>query len=80
MIVAIIFIHETAEYFNLKISYVSLIICAVLSFLVDIAAAVISNSPGREYFLKLFAIIFVVAAVVTILNSYLTKENEDAQK
>lgn len=71
MIVAMIFIHETAEYFNEKISYIPLAICAVLSFFVDIAAAGISTAPGREYFLKLFALIFVAAAVVTALNSYM---------
>ena len=80
MIVAIIFIHDTAEYFNLKISYISLAICAALSFWVDVMAAAISNSPGREYFLKLLGLIFVAAVIVTALNSYLTAENEDAQK
>ena len=71
MIVAIIFVHEAASFFNLKISYVSLVICAVLSVLADWAAVEISTSPGLEYFLKLFAIIFVAAAVVTVINNFL---------
>ena len=71
MVVAIILVHETARYFDKKISYISLTICAVLSFLVDIAAAAISSAPNSEYFLKLFIIIFVAAAVVTALNRFL---------
>lgn len=71
MIVAIILVHEAAEYFGKEISYVSLTVCAVLSFLIDIAAAAISSAPNREYFFKLFIIIFIAAAVVTALNRFL---------
>ena len=66
-----ILIHETAKCFDVEISYISLAICAVLSFLVDVAAAAISTAPGREYFLKLFALVFVAAAVVTAINNFL---------
>ena len=71
MVLTIILVHEAARYFGKEISYVSLTICAVLSFLVDIAAAAISSAPNSEYFLKLFIIIFVAAAVVTALNRFL---------
>ena len=71
MILAVILIHEATKYFGVKISYVSLVICAVLSFLIDLAAMEISTAPGREYFFKLFALIFVAAAVVTAINLYL---------
>ena len=71
MIVAIIFIHEAAKSFDVEISYISLTICAVLSFVVDIAAAELSTAPNREYFLKLFLLIFVAAAVVTAVNKFL---------
>ena len=71
MIVTVILIHEAAKYFNVKISYVSLSICAVLSLLVDVAAIEISTAPGREYFFKLFGLIFVAAAVVTAINNFL---------
>ena len=71
MIVSIILIHKIANSFDVKISYIALAICAVLSFLVDVAAVEISTAPGREYFFKLFALIFVAAAVVTVINSYL---------
>ena len=71
MIVTIILVHEAARYFGKEISYISLTICAVISFAVDIAAAAISNAGGNEYFLKLTAIIFVAAAVVTVINNFL---------
>lgn len=71
MIVAIIFVHETAKYFGAEISYIPLAVCAVLSFLIDVAAAKLSAAPGSEYFLKLFALIFVAAVVVTVANSFL---------
>ncbi len=71
MIVTIILVHEAARYFGKEISYVSLTVCAIISFAVDIAAAAISNAPGVEYFLKLTAIIFVAAAVVTVINNFL---------
>lgn len=71
MIVSVILIHKTAGFFDLKISYIALAICAVLSFLIDVAAVEISTAPGREYFFKLFALIFVAAAVVTAINFYL---------
>lgn len=66
MIVTIILIHETT-----KISYISLASCAAISFLVDAVAAAISNTPNLDYFLKLTAIIFVAAAVVTAINLHL---------
>ena len=74
MVVAIILVHETARYFDKKISYISLTICAVLAFLVNTAAAAISPAPDSEYFLKLFAINLVAAAVVTALNKFLEVE------
>lgn len=71
MIVAIILVHEAAKYFDVKISYISLAICAALSFAVAFVAAEFSTAAGREYFINLFALIFVAAAVVTAINSYL---------
>ena len=71
MIVAVIFLYETSNLLELKISYISLAICAVLSILADFVAAEISTAPGLEYFCKLFALIFLAAAVVTVINSYL---------
>ena len=71
MIVTMIFIHETAKYFHVEISYISLIMCVALSLLADIVAAEISISSGSEYFFKLFALIFVAAAVVTAINNFL---------
>ena len=70
MIVAIILVHEAAKYFGKKVSYSSLIICAVFSFLVDIAAF-FSAVSNRDYFFNLFMLIFVAAAVVTALNRFL---------
>ena len=71
MIVTIILVHETARYFGKEISYFSLIICAVLSFLVDAVAVAISTAANIDYFLKLFILIFVAAAVVTAVNRFL---------
>ena len=71
IIVAIILVHEVAKNFDLKISYASLFICAVLSFLVDVAAIEIATAPGREYFFNFFGLIFVAAAVVTVINNFL---------
>lgn len=71
MLVTIILIHETTKNFNVKISYISLLFCVALSLLADIVAAEISISSGREYFFKLFALIFVAAAVVTGINNFL---------
>lgn len=71
VIVAVILVHETAKYFDVEISYIPLAICAVLSFLIDIAATTISTAPGREYFFKLFALIFVASVVVTAINSFI---------
>ena len=70
MIISIILIHEAAKYFDVKISYIPLAICAVLSFAVDVTAAEISTVPGREYFFRLFGLIFVAAAVVTVINYF----------
>jgi len=71
MIVAMIFVHEAAKYFKVQISYISLLFCVAFSLLADVVAIEISTSSGVEYFLKLFAVIFVAAAVVTAINNFL---------
>lgn len=71
MIVTIILIHEAAKYFGKEISYLPLIICAILAILVDVAAAVLSTAPDNEYFYKFFILIFLAATFVTALNRFL---------
>lgn len=71
MIVAMILVHEAAKFFNVRISYITLLFCVAFSLLADVVAIEISTSPGLEYFVKLFAVIFVAAAVVTAINNFL---------
>lgn len=71
MILVIISVHAAAKFFQLEISYLTLTICAVLSIVIDVAAAATSTAPNADYFLKLFVLIFVAAAVVTAVNIFL---------
>ena len=71
MIVTIILIHEAAKFFDEKISYIPLTICAAVSLAVDFTAAQFSSAADNLYFLKLFVLIFVAAAAVTALNKFL---------
>lgn len=68
MIVAVVLVHEVSRFFDAEISYIPLVLCAVLSFVVDIVAVELSTAPGLEYFLKLLAISLVAAAVVTVID------------
>ena len=77
MIVSILLVNGILSRLGLKISYGALALAAVLSLLVDLAAAALSPEPNQDYFFRLFGLIFLAAVVVTALNYFLTKERAE---
>ncbi len=77
MIISILLVNGILSRLGLKISYGALALAAVLSLLVDLAAAALSSEPNQDYFFRLFGLIFLAAVVVTALNYFLTKERAE---
>ncbi len=76
IVLTIFLVHRILNRLGVRIFYPTLAMCVVLSFLVDVLAAMLSPNPDKWYFLRLFALIFVAAAAVTALNKFLV-DNEN---
>ena len=77
IIVSIILIRGVANYVGIKISYGALFICAVLSFAALFGAIKLSPNPDKFFFVHLGALILPAALIVTILNHFFIRRNED---
>ena len=71
MIVSVLLIHALAKRLGLRIYYTTLIAVAVVSVMVNLAAATITPAVGREYLLYLGLMILAAAAVLTWANRFL---------
>ena len=71
MIVSVLLIHALAKRLGLRIYYTTLIAVAVVSVMVNLAAATITPAVGREYLLRLGLMIFASATCLTWANRFL---------
>ena len=74
MIVSVLLIHALAKRLGLRIYYTTLIAVAVVSVMVNLAAATITPAVGREYLLRLVLMILASAACLTWANRFLLKK------
>jgi len=77
MIISMILVHGAASAAGLKIKYVPLAMCGVLSFAALFGAMKFSPSPDRFFFIYLGAMILAAAATVTAINAFLIGRDED---
>ena len=74
MIVSVLLIHALANRLGLRIYYTTLIAVAVVSVMVNLAAATITPAIGREYLLRLGLMILAAAALLTWANRFLLQK------
>ena len=73
MIVTIFLVHSAAERLGFKAKYSSLILCAIMALLVNIAAIEMSTYLDKWYYVKLGALVFFASIIVTLVNRYLIR-------
>lgn len=78
IIVGVVLIHGITNRLGLQISYIALVICAVLSIISDAGAMFLSPAPDKFYFMRLGGFILVSAAIGTAVNYFLIKREVQA--
>ena len=77
MIATIFLVRKVSTRFGLRIHSGALALAAVLSLFADLLAIKISPLPDKWYFIRLFALIFVAAAAVTLFNKFLLDDRHE---
>ena len=73
MSLSILLIHKLTQLVGFELKYSSLVLCAVMALIVNFAALTVSSSLTRNYFLLLFGLVLISAALVTYYNAYLLR-------
>ncbi|MBR1730073.1 MAG: hypothetical protein IJ728_11200 [Selenomonadaceae bacterium] len=76
IIVTIFLVHALAERLGFHIKYFSLILCAFISFLVNVAAIEMSTYIDRWHYIRLGILILIASIIVTIVNKILVKREK----
>lgn len=81
MIVSVVLVHALAKKLGLQIYYATLVAVAVLSFMADFAATLISPAGGREFLLRLGLMILASSFLLTYANRFLeNKQREEEER
>ncbi|MBR1397091.1 MAG: hypothetical protein IJ563_06120 [Selenomonadaceae bacterium] len=80
MVVAIFLTHTIAERLHCKVRYSSLVLCAVMSFLINYAAIEMSTYLDKWHYIRLGVLILVASIIVTAVNKFLIKNDIDLQQ
>ena len=78
--VSVVLIHGISNRLGLRIHYIALAICAVLSIVSDAGAILLSPAPDKFYFIRLGGFIVISAAVGTIANYFLIRREVRAEE
>ncbi len=73
MAVSILIIYRLCHHFGIELKYASLVLCAVMAFLVNAAAIMLSSALDISHLIRLGAMILVAAALVTLFNEHLLR-------
>ena len=76
IIVTIFLVHSIAQRIGFRVKYFSLILCAVLSLAVNIAAINLSTYLDKMHFIRLGVLILIASIVVTLINRYLIRHEK----
>ncbi|MBQ4404344.1 MAG: hypothetical protein II857_08030, partial [Selenomonadaceae bacterium] len=80
MIISILLVHALANRLGLRIYYPTLIAVAVVSIMVDFAAATVTPAVGREFLLRLGLMILAASFLLTLANRFLLKREQAEEK
>ena len=76
MALVIFLLHHFTDYIGLKIKYQSLILCAVLSFFVNIAALFLSDTLNSSHYIHIGILVLIGAIVASFYNNWLLRRDE----
>ena len=80
MAISIFLIYRLCRFFHIDMKYSSLLLCAVLAFVVNGAAIIMSPFLDKAHYLHLGLLVVVAAALVTFYNERLLRREEAAAK
>ena len=80
MAISIFLIYRLCRFFHIDMKYSSLLLCAVLAFVVNGAAIIMSPFLDKAHYLRLGLLVVVAAALVTFYNERLLRREEAAAK
>lgn len=76
MALSIITIYKLCHYFGLELKWVSLALCALLSFAINGLAIAFSPYLDQSHYMRLAGLVIFAAALVTLLNELLLKREQ----
>lgn len=80
MAISIFLIYRLCRFFHIDMKYSSLLLCAVLAFVVNGAAIIMNPFLDKAHYLRLGLLVVVAAALVTFYNERLLRREEAAAK
>ena len=80
MAISIFLIYRLCRFFHIDMKYSSLLLCAVLAFVVNGAAIIMSPFLDKAHYLRLGLLVVVAAALVTFYNERLLRREEAGAK
>lgn len=80
MALSISLIYRLCRFFNIEMKCLSLVLCAVMAFLVNGVAIAMSPFLDRAHYLRLGLLVIVAAALVTFFNEKLLRREASAAK
>ena len=75
MAVSILLIYKLCRFFGLELKWISLVLCAILAFVVNGVTIMLSPFLTQDHYVRLAALVLVSAALVTLINEYLLKRD-----
>ena len=78
MTVSIFLIYHLCRFIGIEMNWISLVLCAVMSFLVNATAISMSPFLDRSHYLRLCILVIAAAAFVTFFNEQLLQREEKA--
>ena len=76
IIVTIFLVHSVAERLGFKVKYFSLILCAIMSLVVNFAAIEMSTYLDKWHYIRLGVLVLAASLAVTLVNRYLIKHDK----
>ena len=74
MAVSILIIYRLCHHFGIELKYASLVLCAIMAFLVNAAAIILSSALDVSHLVRLGVMILIAAALVTLFNEHLLRQ------
>ena len=78
VIIGIAVIYRLTAYFGFRLKLSALVLCALLAFVVNITAIMLSPYLTEQHYIRLGVLATVAAALVTIYNEFLLMREEKA--